>query len=295
MSTHTNSRIGLKKIAHRWGGRLSLVVALASLVLLGGCNVDGMWGGSQAHATDDYSREELLAPPASSHTFDLNVANAREADLVEAVVQNRNEYHAALHRLRAYYAREGDGTKLTWADAEIAGLQKVQPFRYILEAEVAERDLRPTESIPGANSMFEHGRSLMREGGGNVPVFFRQDKMVAAARTFRELIQRYPTSDKIDDAAFYLGEIHKEYFKDQEPIAVRWYERAIEWNPQIPHPARFQAAVVYDFRLHDRDRALELYRQVVERETQDRTNVDFATRRIGQLSQDLSARSASRS
>jgi len=295
MSTQKNSSVGLIKMAHRWGGRIALVPAFAAFMLVSGCNVDGLWGRSQAHATDDYSKEELLAPPAASHTYDLNVANAQEADLVEAVVQNRNEYHAALHRLREFYAREGDATKLSWADSEIEGLRKVQPFRYILVAEVAERDLRPSESIPGANSMYEHGRSLMREGGADVPLFYRQDKMVAAARTFRELIERYPSSDKIDDAAFYLGEIHKEYFKDQEAIAVRWYERAFEWNPQTPHPARFQAAVVYDFRLHDRDRALELYRQVVERETQDRTNLDFATRRIGQLSQDLGPRSASRS
>ena len=97
------------------------------------------------------------------------------------------------------------------------------------------------------------------------------------------MIRRYPSSDKIDDAAFYCGEIHKEYLKDQEPIAVRWYERAFTWNPQTPHPARFQAAVTYDFRMHERARALELYHGVLDVETENKSNVAFASRRIYEL------------
>jgi len=116
--------------------------------------------------------------------------------------------------------------------------------------------------------------------------------MVQAVGVFRELIEEYPTSDKIDDAAFQLGQIHKEYLHDQEPIAVKWYERSWTWDPHTPHEPRFQAAVIYDYRLHDRDRALELYRRVLAEETPDqpcwsklarRTNVDFATRRIAEL------------
>ena len=112
--------------------------------------------------------------------------------------------------------------------------------------------------------------------------------MIEAAGVFRELIETYPNSDKIDDAAFWLGEIHKEYLKDQEQIAVQWYERSFAWDPATPHSARFQAAVVYDYRLHDRDRALELYRLVLAEETSKRSNVDFATRRIEQLTKETS-------
>lgn len=107
--------------------------------------------------------------------------------------------------------------------------------------------------------------------------------MVQAANTFRRLIERHPSSDKIDDAAFFLGEIHKEYFPSQEEIAVTWYERAWTWNPQTPHPARFQAAVVYDYRLHDRDHALELYRGVTANESATAANMRSAERRIEEL------------
>ncbi len=114
---------------------------------------------------------------------------------------------------------------------------------------------------------------------------YRRNLMIRAARVFRELIERYPTSDKIDDAAFFCGEIHKEYLPGQEALAVRWYERAWTWNPDTSHPARFQAAVVYDYRLHDRDRALEVYQSVVKQETSHKSNVRFAMRRIHELTE----------
>ena len=71
--------------------------------------------------------------------------------------------------------------------------------------------------------------------------------------------------------------------KNQEAIAVKWYERCMEWDAETPHPVRFQAAVVYDYRLHDRDRALELYRQVIQREEGPLSNRVFSNRRIQEL------------
>jgi hypothetical protein len=58
-------------------------------------------------------------------------------------------------------------------------------------------------------------------------------------------------------------------------------------NPNTPHPARFQAAVVYDFRRHNRDKALELYRQVMDlEEAGNVSNSKFSATRIEQLIDD---------
>src|SRR6185436_20706918 len=54
-------------------------------------------------------------------------------------------------------------------------------------------------------------------------------------------------------------------------------------DPQTPHPARFQCAVVYDFRKHDRSRAIELYHNVMENETNNSSNVRFSATRVEQL------------
>ena len=43
---------------------------------------------------------------------------------------------------------------------------------------------------------------------------------------------------------------------------------------------------MYDFRLHDRDRALELYRSVMKDETANGSNLRFASRRVRQLDKD---------
>jgi len=218
-------------------------------------------------------------PPSAA----LAVVERQEVDLVENVLAHRAQYHQGLEELRDYYHEHGNAAKQSWADFELAGIRKVKAFRYLVDAEIPSDQLRPTDRIPEADVFYERGRDLLRKGGGGIPIFYREKTMIEAADVFQQLVERYPTSDKIDDAAFYLGEIHKEYLPNQEPIAVQWYERAWTWDPQTPHAARFQAAVVYDYRLHDRDRALELYHSVLKNETGNHTNVRFATRRIHEL------------
>jgi len=252
--------------------------------LAAGCNVDGVWERSQPPkgaplAGGAAEPERNPAPPASE-------LSQQEVDLVEAVISHRDEYHRALGELRDYYRERGYAAKQSWADFELDGISKVKTFRYVLDSEVASEKLRPTDQISEADALYQSGLDLMKKGGDGIPVFYRQKTMIQAADAFRELIEKYPTSDRIDDAAFFLGEIHKEYLPNQEQIAVQWYERAWTWDPTTPHPARFQAAVVYDFRLHDRDRALELYRAVVSDETAEGSDARFAARRIRQLDQD---------
>ena len=219
-------------------------------------------------------------------------SDAEEVDLVEAVASHRAAYRQNLLALRDYYKSRGYIAKQQWADFELEGLGKVKAFRYIDDAEVPVAKLDPKDLITEADAMYERGRELMTKGGHGTPIFYRQKTMIQAADVLRELIEKHPTSDKVDDAAFFLGEIHKEYLPGQEPIAVKWYERAWTWNPATTHPARFQAAVVYDYRMHDRDRALELYRAVLESETENGSNVRFSQRRINELTSGRTAASA---
>jgi len=105
-------------------------------------------------------------------------------------------------------------------------------------------------------------------------------------------VEEYPTSDKIDDAAYWIAEIHKEYFEEKDnAIALLWYQRAIDWNPDLPYPARFQMAAVYDIDMHEYEKALEMYQAVVEKERFNKSNVDFASRRIHELTSERTRRS----
>ena len=54
----------------------------------------------------------------------------------------------------------------------------------------------------------------------------------AALRKYGELISQYPTSDKIDDAAYKMARIH-EGFGDYT-IALAFYQRAYQWDAATP-------------------------------------------------------------
>ncbi len=245
-----------------------------------GCNLDNGWSQGDRPDTAQLVRE------TSDGGVDISLVDTQEVDLVEAVLAHRTAYENNLIALGNYYTTKGYASKAEWARFELKGLKRVQAFRYLMDSEIPSAQLSPTEHIPAADALYEQAIGKMTTGGHGMPALYREGEMIEAAKLLRQVIENHPTSDKIDDAAFFLGEIHKEYLKGQEQIAVNWYERAWTWDPETPYPARFQAAVVYDYRLHDRLRALELYQSVVERETDIQTNVRWASRRIHELTTD---------
>lgn len=248
-----------------------------------GCNTDPLFEKKQ---TVDGPMAPIDQPPGVE-VPDINVVESSEADLVEAVLSHRAQYHRNLEALRDYYNQHGYYRKLKWAQTELGDVKRIKPFKYILDAEVPSASLQSTTKIADADAVYEKGLAKMKEGGHGVPVFFREKTMRQAVQIFTDLINRYPNSDKIDDAAYRLGEIYKEYFQDQEEIALKWYQRSLDWDPKTPHPVRFQSAVVTDYRLHDRARALELYHDVLKHETGNRSNTAFAVRRISQLTKEM--------
>lgn len=263
--------------------KLAHILVVPAVFALSGCNVDRV---RRDRTAVDGPQVGQTVPPrkAAKVNADLAVLEQREVDLVEDLLSKRMAYHQSLEQLRTYYRDRGHPTKESWAAFELESAKKVKQFKYILDAEVPSASLRPEKSIPQADAMFEEARSKMRKGGDSIPIFYSESAMLESARMFQEMIQQYPDSDKIDDAAFYLGEIHKDYLKDQEALAVAWYERAWQWDPNTPHPAKFQAALVCDFRLNDRDRALELYRQVLAEDSDlGRINRRYAMHRVEEI------------
>ena len=107
-------------------------------------------------------------------------------------------------------------------------------------------------------------------------------KQREALQLFRQLIHKYPTSLKIPLAAYYIGDIYKEYFRENIR-AVKWYQRAVEWNPNLYKPARFNAAAVYDLRLKDTENAIYWYKQVLDHERFNKSNVNWAENRLRDL------------
>ncbi len=213
---------------------------------------------------------------------DINMKTVKEVDLVERLARARADYKRLLVLLNNWYLDNGYYEKAQWAAKEYADLKLVRTYPYLVEIEVQKTNLKPTDSVAEADKLYEEALKLYHEGQ-ILPLVNDKKKLKEALDKFIMLIKKYPNSDKIDDAAFYAAEILKEYFND-DIQAVRYYELAMKWDPHTPHPVRFQCAVIYDFRLHNREKALEMYKRVLTEEPDiDRTNTSFATTRIKQL------------
>lgn len=222
--------------------------------------------------------EGVEAPAAPSGQ---SIEGAREASLVEQVVSARGDWQKALADLAQLYEAKGMTFKLALIRNVQRRFDPIRTYNYFLHAEVPPATLRPAEVIPEAEALFERAYKMHR-AGKPLPLLTDYNKQRQALLLFRQLVDEYPSSTKIALAAYYIADIYKEYF-NENIRAVAWYERAWQWDPNILKPARFQAAALYDLRLAHHGKALALYREVVQHEQFNQSNVNHARRRIEQL------------
>ena len=254
-----------------------IVLSVVIIVLLGislGCQ------------QSDSGRSRLISDRgllATGTVGSVNLSQAGETDIVEQIAINRRAYQQGLELLIRYYTKTGNNMKLNWAQKELTSLTSIPQYKYIIEAEILEANLRASTSIPEADALYRDGLSL--EDEAKVLLIGRNDnKLREALDRYNRLIRTYPTSDKIDDAAFNAGQIY-EGFQDYS-IALLYFRRAYQWDPETPHPARFRSARILDKRLHRNAEALELYREALNTEGKygkQRSWTDFAEQRIKAL------------
>ncbi len=206
---------------------------------------------------------------------------AGEVDHVENLAATREAYRQALVALEGYYASVGNATKLQWAKTELRTFDQMVRYQYLQPAEWTPENLSAAESIADADVLYRKATGLYNESGGLI-IVANKAKLQEALGFFNQLIQQYPTSDKIDDAAYRAARIY-EYLKNYELAAV-YYQRTFQWNDATPYPARFRAAQVLDQKLKMRAQALALYQLAVARESRYADNTEYAKARIAALS-----------
>jgi tetratricopeptide (TPR) repeat protein len=241
-----------------------------------------LWASNELNNLDSaqWFRYEGLekVQPAPGET----VTAADERMLVEAVVETRRTWQAAM--LKVAQAYDAKGMALA-ADAVRRALERFDPVRtymYFLSAEIPPADLKPTAVVPEADQVYREAYGLFRAGKISFGIT-DYSKERRALLLFMKLIHDYPTSNKIALSAYYIADIYKEYW-DEDVRAVNWYERAWQWDPNVTEPARFQAATVYDHRLRDNPRAIECYRAALKYDPERVGNFDEARKRIKKLS-----------
>ena len=238
--------------------RTVITVAITSLlVVAAGC------GPSDRGLGQRLPQRTTYVDPAADGGASEVVGSTDEMDLVEQVSQVRRDYRRSLQLLVQHYTVTGDNKKHSWAQEELRALDRMPQYRYIADAEVLPANLVAAERVLAADELYEDAVETQRQAEP-IGILKDHEQLRVAREMYNQLIRQYPTSDKIDDAAYQVAEIY-EYFKDYE-IALLYYQRAYQWDADTPYPARFHAAEVLDKRLRRRDEALELYQEAVLRE-----------------------------
>ncbi len=265
----------------------SRLVALHSYYRQAGCFHKIVWAYRELENLREvkvFTWRGASVPPAEDTPPPLN---APEGVMVERVVSSRLLYQRRVEELARYYEQGGQAFKARVIRNMQDRLDPIRTYMYVDSAEYPPLTLRPRDSIPQADALFLQAKDMFRRGKGflHVAVTTSYPKQREALRLFRQLVQQFPTSDKMAASAYYIAEIYKEYF-DEDIRAVNWYERAYTWQPEIGLPARFQAASVYDFRLNDKLKAVELYEAAIEHERFNSSNARFAINRVEELRDD---------
>jgi tetratricopeptide (TPR) repeat protein len=222
----------------------------------------------------------LAQSPASNPNAGTPPTPPSDVQLVERVIATRKEYQQSLEALRAYYLSTRDLKRAKWAEEELIEFHRIikEPFR--MELDVPPPTLKPQYPVSEANELYRRAMTYKDKGWGNEYI----DNQHRAEILLQELLTKHPQSDKISDAAYMLGDIYEgKAFKQPHRAAV-YFERVFQWSPTTLTDARLRAARLYDLELGERSKAMDLYKEVLARET-DQRRTQEAQRRLLELSQ----------
>jgi hypothetical protein len=202
-----------------------------------------------------------------------------DIELVERLLAARRDYQVALERLRAHYIDVQDPERAKWAEDELVQFHRVLKQAYRLELDVPPPTLQATYNVPEANELYRRAMVYKdKSAWGNDYI----DNQRRAELLFQQILTLYPQCDKIDDAAYQLGDIYEGKTYRQYRRAATYFERCFQWNSNTQFDARIRAARLYDKYLAERTRAIELYRDVTTHET-DPKRIAEAQKRLADL------------
>lgn len=204
---------------------------------------------------------------------------ATDVALVERNIAARKEYENSLKALYEHYAKVGDKQRLQWAERELMAYHLLWKPSYNLDVkDVPPPTLEARVNVREANELYKAAMEYKGKGIGDEYVL----NMRRSELLLREVLDKYPNSDKIGDVAYQLGDIYEGRAYKQYDRAAKYFERSYQWVKGARTDGRLRAAVLYDRQLNERTKAVELYRAVVEHDTNPE-HIKQAEKRIGEL------------
>ena len=255
--------------------RLFASLAIVSMAFIAGC-------GNPTPQEVQQEQQQVEVEPSYQIAGDplamsaSEYVRASEINMVEQMVSYRNNYMEELKKLGKFYDRQGNQMKAIWVKKELDALAKIEMRPYVVMAEVAGPDLRATDSIPEADAVYSDAMEQIKNSRG---VFRNMKGLQEAKEKMENLILQYPTSDKIDDAAWEIAEIYNRDIADMY-VAMFYYQRVWQWDAANPYSARFAVAKIYDEFFHNYLRACEFYEKAIQLEPAYTSNVTYAKNRI---------------
>ena len=202
-----------------------------------------------------------------------------DVEKVERVLAARREFQASLEALRAHYIAVGDIERARWAEDELVQFHRINKQAFKLELDVPPPTLNAAYNIPEANELYKQAMTYKDQGWGTDYT----DNQRRAELLLQRMLTNHPQSDKISDAAYQLGDIYESRAYRQYDRAAHYFERCFQWNPKTQFDARLRAARLYERNVRERNHAFDIYREIVNRET-DAKRIDEAQKRIADLS-----------
>jgi tetratricopeptide (TPR) repeat protein len=221
----------------------------------------------------------LANPPRAQTPQGKNAGQANDLELVEKLLLTRRDYQKALENLRVHYWKVGDPERAKWAEEELRQYQRIPKQAFRLDLDVPPPNLVGNTNIPEANKIFTAAMAYKEKGWGTDYI----DNQRRAEILFQKLLTEYPQSNRIDEAAYQLGDIYDSKAYKQYRRAGAYFERCFQWNPKTTTDARLRAAHIYDKQLSDRSRAIEIYKEITTHET-DAKRLAEAQKRLTELS-----------
>lgn len=94
------------------------------------------------------------------------------------------------------------------------------------------------------------------------PKLVSKKKRAEAEKLFLDLLKRFPTCDKADDAAYWLGRIYQVNGDDRK--AIEYYNKCFELNYKHTEDGLLRIAHIYERSLKDFRKAKEAYEMVLK-------------------------------
>ena len=182
-------------------------------------------------------------PPAPAKEKDRDKEKpgaGTEIELVEKLIDARRDYQYSLERLRNYYIRTNDPERTKWVEDELKQYHRMMKYSYRTDVkDVPPKSLQPRHAQPEATLLLRKSLEYKDKGFGTEAL----DNQRRAELLLQQLLEKYPESDKIGEAAYHLGDVYEKYKPSpQYERATKYFELAVLWkstnkdaNPGGPH------------------------------------------------------------